>query len=87
MDGKPYLAGKFALSLRKRLFREHLGLLNMESESEYVQDPITDSFYKDTWIRIASLNTKIYEEVFRCIPCNIKSRNCLLYLLYSELCR
>jgi phospholipase D1/2 len=73
MDGKPYLAGKFALSLRKRLFREHLGLLNMENGSKQdVRDPITDSFYKDTWIRIAALNTKIYEEVFRCIPCNIK---------------
>jgi phospholipase D1/2 len=74
MDGKPYLAGRFALSLRKRLFQEHLGLLNMECEPELdIQDPISDSFYKETWIRIAALNTKIYEEVFHCIPCKISS--------------
>lgn len=70
MDGQPYKAGKFALSLRKRLFREHLGLLTQESSPEInVDDPVADSFYKETWIRIASLNTKVYEEVFRCLPC------------------
>ena len=35
-----------------------------------ITDPVADSFYKETWIRIASLNTKIYEQVFRCIPCD-----------------
>jgi len=72
MDGKPYQAGRFALSLRKRLFREHLGLLTDQSTSDTIDitDPVTDQFYKGTWIRIASLNTKIYEQVFRCIPCD-----------------
>ena len=72
MDGKPYKAGKFALSLRKHLFREHLGLLKPSECSDInVEDPVADSFYKDTWIRVAALNTKIYEEVFRCIPCKL----------------
>lgn len=69
MDGRPYLAGKYAFSLRKRLFREHLGLLTEEVESIDIRDPVCDAFYKETWIRIASLNTKVYDEVFRCIPC------------------
>lgn len=70
MDKQPYRAGKFALSLRKRLFREHLGLLRTENDPDMnIDDPIADSFYKETWIRTAALNTKIYEEVFRCLPC------------------
>lgn len=72
MDGHPYQAGKFALSLRKRLFREHLGLLTQESSPDIrIDDPVADSFYKETWIRIAALNTKVYEEVFRCLPCKL----------------
>ncbi|KAK4012263.1 phospholipase D1 isoform X1 [Daphnia magna] len=71
MDGKPYRAGRFALSLRKKLFREHLGLLKPECDCDVVvDDPISDSFYKDTWIQTAALNTKIYGEVFHCIPCD-----------------
>lgn len=69
MDGQRYQAGKFALSLRKRLFREHLGLLKMGNNEISIEDPVADCFYKETWIRIAARNTKIYEEVFRCIPC------------------
>ncbi len=72
MDGQPYRAGKFAFSLRKRLFQEHLGLLQPGCRTDInVQDPLTDSFYKDIWIKIAALNTKVYEEVFRCIPCTL----------------
>lgn len=73
MDGEPYKAGKYAFSLRKRLFREHLGLLNQREETIDIRDPISDAFYKDTWIRIAALNTKVYEEIFRCIPCKFNS--------------
>lgn len=73
MDGKPYRAGRFALSLRKKLFREHLGLLKPECDCDVVvDDPISDSFYKDTWIQTAALNTKIYGEVFHCIPCGYR---------------
>ena len=67
MKGQPYQAGRFALSLRKRLFREHLGILHTESDID-ISDPIADSFYKGTWMHIAALNTKIYDKVFRCLP-------------------
>ena len=71
MDEQPYKAGRFASSLRRRLFREHLGLLKSDSDSDIdVRDPVADSFYKGTWLRIASLNTKVYDQVFRCIPCD-----------------
>jgi phospholipase D1/2 len=65
MDDQPYKAGLYASSLRKQLFREHLGITGSDVD---IRDPVADSFYKGTWIRIASLNTKIYEDVFRCVP-------------------
>ena len=74
MNGKPYKAGKFASSLRKRLMNEHLGLLEgvlHPAEPEYeitVDDPVADSFFVDVWGKIAAENTRIYEEVFRVIP-------------------
>lgn len=67
MDGQPYRAGLYASSLRKHLFREHLGITERKVDID-INDPVADSFYKGVWIRIASLNTKIYEQVFRCIP-------------------
>ena len=48
MDGKHYEAGQFAHTLRKWLFREHLGLLSDTERS--VADPISDEMIvsKDT---------------------------------------
>uniref|UniRef100_A0A7E4VB52 Phospholipase n=1 Tax=Panagrellus redivivus TaxID=6233 RepID=A0A7E4VB52_PANRE len=74
MNGKPYRGGKFATSLRKRLMSEHLGLLEgvlHPSRPEFdinLEDPICDSFFVDVWCKIASDNTRIYEDVFRVIP-------------------
>ena len=64
------MAGRFALSLRKRLFREHLGVVKTDSgaDSVDIDDPIADSFYKGTWMRRAAVNTNIYDKVFRCLP-------------------
>ena len=70
MDGQPYRAGLYASSLRKQLFREHLGITESEADVD-IRDPVADSFYKGTWIRIASLNTKVYEDVFRCVPSDL----------------
>jgi len=67
MDGKEYQAGKFAFSLRTRLFREHLGLLDSTS-NEDIKDVVSDSFYQDLWVATAKKNTEIYDEVFHCIP-------------------
>lgn len=67
MNNIPFLCGKFASSLRKQLFREHLGLLNTK-ENINIDDVIIKSFYKDVWCARSKRNTEIFEEVFHCIP-------------------
>lgn len=67
MNDIPFPRGKFASSLRKRLFREHLGLLGTKEEIN-IDDAIIRSFYKEVWCARSKRNTEIYEEVFQCIP-------------------
>ncbi|XP_019701186.1 phospholipase D1 isoform X2 [Harpegnathos saltator] len=67
MNDIPFLCGKFASSLRKQLFREHLGLLNAKEEIN-INDILIKSFYKDVWCARSKQNTQIYEEVFQCVP-------------------
>ena len=43
-------------------FREHLGVLLGHSDID-VTDPVSDDFYKGTWMKVASDNTSIYEQV------------------------
>ncbi|KAI4479700.1 hypothetical protein M0804_010750 [Polistes exclamans] len=69
MNDIAFPCGKFAGSFRKQLFREHLGLLK-SNEDINLTDIIKKSFYKDIWCTRSSNNTKIYEEVFHCIPTN-----------------
>ncbi|KAK4476714.1 hypothetical protein RD792_015874 [Penstemon davidsonii] len=66
MNGKPWKAGKFAFNLRLSLWAEHLGLHT--EEVAQVKDPIADATYKDFWLKIATSNTRIYQDVFSCIP-------------------
>lgn len=91
MNGSKFSAGKFAGSLRRRLMREHLGLLpkispldeisacapdndkNAQSLSQDISDQqvgdcCSDKFYKEVWLKTASINTKSFEEAFSCIP-------------------
>ncbi|KAL8134057.1 phospholipase D zeta 1-like [Apium graveolens] len=76
MNGKPWRAGKFAYSLRISLWLEHLGL--NPSEVNLIRDPVVDTTYKDLWSAIAKQNTKIYHDVFSCIPNDsIHSRSAL----------
>jgi phospholipase D1/2 len=35
-----------------------------------MRDPISDSFFLDTWHQIAENNTKLFRQVFRCMPDN-----------------
>ncbi|XP_073292448.1 phospholipase D zeta 1-like [Primulina huaijiensis] len=78
MNGKPWKAGKFAFSLRLSLWAEHLGL-NIE-EVDQIKDPIADTTFKDLWFEIAKSNTKIYQDVFSCIPNDtIHSRQSMSY--------
>lgn len=66
MNGLPWLAGKFTLSLRLSLWAEHLGL-HAEKVNQ-IADPIADTTYKDQWLETAKKNTAIYQDVFGCIP-------------------
>ncbi|KAL3632230.1 Phospholipase D zeta 1 [Castilleja foliolosa] len=66
MDGNPWKAGKFAYNLRLCLWAEHLGL--SAKEVAQINDPIADTTYKYLWLDIAKRNTKIYQDVFSCIP-------------------
>jgi phospholipase D1/2 len=61
MNGENIRVGKFASNLRKRLFREHLG--DFDGTQINYQDPISDSFYKDTWLSTAARNTTMFEKV------------------------
>lgn len=67
MNDIPFPCGKFAGSLRKQLFSEHLGLFKT-NENIDITDIIKKSFYKDIWCTRSNRNTEIYEEVFHCIP-------------------
>ncbi|XP_065912688.1 phospholipase D2-like [Dysidea avara] len=69
-DGEAVQVGKFSHTLRKHIFREHLGLLNTADGDRIVEDPIVESFYKDVWMKTAKSNSDLFEQVFggKCIP-------------------
>ncbi|EQC38995.1 hypothetical protein SDRG_03948 [Saprolegnia diclina VS20] len=58
-DGKCFCVGKFAHSLRRRLYEEHVGT--------ELPDPVSDEAWA-TLTAVAHGNTQIYERVFRCFP-------------------
>ncbi|KAI8143329.1 hypothetical protein BJV82DRAFT_612344 [Fennellomyces sp. T-0311] len=72
MNGLPYNASRFALTLRMQLFKEHLGVLDsnedMKRQDTLAMDPLHDEFYYGVWNKIAKANTDIYRNVFRCVP-------------------
>ena len=70
MNGQPYQSGKFCGSLRRTLFREHLGLFDDKNKAQEVdiKDPISDKFYKDIWMSTAAKNSALYERVFPVVP-------------------
>uniref|UniRef100_A0A0E0C141 Phospholipase n=1 Tax=Oryza meridionalis TaxID=40149 RepID=A0A0E0C141_9ORYZ len=66
MDGRHWEAGKFSLSLRLSLWAEHLGL--HPGEVSQIMDPVDDLTYNNIWMGTAKANTKIYQNVFSCVP-------------------
>eukprot|EP01134_Creolimax_fragrantissima_P007801 CFRG7801T1 len=64
MDGLPYKSGRYARSLRKRIFSEHLGLTDEEAGGDVVHK----DFFDGIWNLRAKANTDIYEHVFRTVP-------------------
>nr|XP_013190121.1 unnamed protein product [Amyelois transitella] len=71
MNGSAFPCGKVAGALRKRLFREHLGLMEVDLQQAgiNIDDPCCDQFY-NMWRNTSTQNTAIYEEVFHTIPTN-----------------
>ncbi|KAF9100005.1 Phospholipase D1 [Mortierella sp. AD031] len=84
MNGVPYKVSRFAHTLRMNLMTEHLGLtghdhLHNETMSpnsnppfsvlDFV-DPVHPAFFEDIWKHYAQSNTRIFREMFKCIPDN-----------------
>ncbi|XP_073403198.1 phospholipase D2 isoform X3 [Dendrobates tinctorius] len=67
MDGEPYQAGRYALSLRTDCFMTLLGAHTPPCLD--VSDPVSDSFF-EVWTQTALNNTALYDQVFRCLPTN-----------------
>ncbi|XP_045763314.1 phospholipase D2 isoform X1 [Maniola jurtina] len=67
MNGKPFPCGRMAGGLRRRLFREHLGLMG-DDVTKGLHDPCAENFYRHVWKATSTRNTEIYEEVFNTIP-------------------
>lgn len=63
MAHEDFVSGRYAGSLRRHLFSEHLGLLDSDSSVINISDPASDYFYREVWMQIAAENTAIYEEV------------------------
>lgn len=72
MNGETFPSGLYAGRLRRFLFREHLGMLDPKPNtySIDINDPISDQFYNGIWRRTSNRNTRIFDEVFKCIPTN-----------------
>nr|XP_040569345.1 LOW QUALITY PROTEIN: phospholipase D1-like [Lepeophtheirus salmonis] len=64
--GTSFKSGKYAGSLRRALMGEHLGL--SPSSRELLLDPVSNEFYKDIWLKTASINSKIFDEIFMVVP-------------------
>lgn len=62
MAHEDYVSGRYAGSLRRHLFSEHLGLLDSDRNVN-ISDPASDFFYREVWLQTAVENTAIYEEV------------------------
>ena len=66
MDGKKYTASNYALSLRKHLMAEHLGL---NEDDKLLDDPLNLNLWTDIRSK-ANVNSAIYSNIFDCFPDN-----------------
>ena len=101
INKNPCLVGRFTSKLRKRLFKEFLGLLKSDhsssnsfneskkdeqimcdiEESISVIDPCSDDFYKKILLKIASQNTKIYDQVRLIFIWFFKTNNFIFFFI------
>ena len=66
MDGKKYEASNYALTLRKHLMAEHLGL---KTDDKILDDPLNPELWSHLLTK-AKVNSIIYSEIFNCFPDN-----------------
>ncbi|KAE8660207.1 Phospholipase D p2 [Hibiscus syriacus] len=66
MNGELWKAGKLSHSLRCSLWSEHLGL--HPGEISKINDPVSEQTYRKLWLATAESNSKVFQDVFACIP-------------------
>jgi phospholipase D1/2 len=66
MNGESFNAGKFAISLRRRLWKEHLGI----TSDSLIKDPICKETWEGLWKKTSNANSKIFLKIFPWIPSN-----------------
>ncbi|KAJ6648374.1 Phospholipase D2 [Pseudolycoriella hygida] len=71
MNSQPFPTGQ----LRRFLFKEHLGLIQPDPEHIPINviEPTIDLFWNGFWFRASKRNTRIYDEVFKCIHTDAES--------------
>jgi len=69
MGGAPWQARGFAWTLRMRLWRQHLGLMEAPWDAVDLADPIAPDTYFGVWMKTALDNTKYYEHVYVTVVC------------------
>jgi phospholipase D1/2 len=62
-------SGKYAFSLRQKIFKLHLGIFFNNPNQINVNDCVSDEFYH-MFKSVSKQNTMVYDEVFKCLPSN-----------------
>lgn len=79
LNGKPYQATQFAYNLRIKLMSSFLGITEEEGRSR-LSDICSDAVFTHIWKATATLNTRLYLQVFKKMPDNIYSLLDLVHL-------
>lgn len=69
LNGKLVKTGKYASSLRKKIFKLHLGIYYHNPNKISVMDCASNHFFK-LWQNTSNQNSRIYEDIFKCLPSN-----------------
>ena len=68
--GGPSIQRIFSKSLPKAIDPALAEMRRPIVDKDCMKDPLNDSFYIDTWLTVAENNTKLFRNVFRCMPDN-----------------
>ena len=66
--GGPQLTRGLSHSSNTKVHSLLQSLRRPEVHEDCMTDPIVDGFYQDIWHQVAENNTKLYRQVFRCMP-------------------